>query len=61
MGWPYGDDWTCKGFAAFRNMNAFAAWMALASVAFSRSEFYLREIIFFFKRIKIVIQMSLYL
>ena len=36
MGWPNGDDWTCRGFAAFRNMNAFAAWMALGLVAFSR-------------------------
>ena len=44
MGWPNGDDWTCKGFAAFRNMNAFAAWMALGFVAFSRYETYLTEI-----------------
>ena len=35
-GWPYGDDWSCKGFAAFRYMNAYSAWMALGFVAFSR-------------------------
>ena len=35
-GWPYGDDWSCKAFAALRYFNAFAAWMALGFVAFSR-------------------------
>ena len=36
-GWPSGgDSWTCKGFAAFRYMNAYSAWMALGFVAFSR-------------------------
>ena len=35
-GWPNGDDWSCKAFAAFRNMTAFSAWMALGFVAFSR-------------------------
>ena len=33
-GWA--DDWTCAGFATLRYINAFAAWMALGFVAFSR-------------------------
>jgi len=33
-GWD--DDWTCAGFGAWRNLNAFAAWMALGFVALSR-------------------------
>ena len=37
-GWPSGEDsWTCRGFAAFRYMTAYSAWMALGFVAFSRS------------------------
>ena len=34
-GWP-ANHWSCFGFAAFRYVNAFAAWMALGFVAFSR-------------------------
>ena len=37
-GWPSGEhSWTCRGFAAFRYMTAYSAWMALGFVAFSRS------------------------
>jgi len=35
MEWP-GPHYTCVAFAAFRMFNAFAAWMALGFVAFSR-------------------------
>ena len=35
-GWPRGDDWTCKGFAALRYLNAYAAFMSIGSVALSR-------------------------
>ena len=36
MGWPNGDDWTCKGFAALRYLNAYASFMSIGSVAMSR-------------------------
>ena len=36
MGWPSGDDWTCRGFAAVRYLNAYAAFMALGLIAFNR-------------------------
>ena len=36
MGWPNGNDWTCKGFAALRYLNAYAAFMSIGTVAMSR-------------------------
>ena len=39
MDWP-GPHYTCVAFAVFRMFNAYAAWMALGLVAFSRYKFW---------------------
>jgi len=44
-GWPW-RDWTCQGFAAFHNWNAFASWMSIGVIALSRYDKGSRKILY---------------